>query len=69
MRALVAGGVAGLLLGIFVGLCLGRFAEVVQATGIGFGAGVGIFALGALVRSVVSFTDKAYSELKEQNKL
>jgi hypothetical protein len=69
MLAFSAGMAAGAVLGIFLGVYIGRFHEAVQATGIGFGAGLGIFALGALVRYVAGFTDKAFTELKESKKL
>ncbi len=69
MRAFWAGLVVGLAQGIFLGLYLGHIPEAVRATAIGFGAGLGIFALGALVRYIAGFTDKAFSELKEGKQL
>jgi purine-cytosine permease-like protein len=69
MQAFLAGLAVGVALGIALGLYIGRFPEAVQATGIGFGAGLGIFTLGALVRYVAGFTDKAFAEIKEGKKL
>ena len=65
MRGLLTGVILGLALGIFLGMYPGRFSVAVQATSVGFGAGIGVFSLGALVRGIAAMTDKTFSEMKE----
>jgi hypothetical protein len=65
MRGFLSGVAVGFLLGAFFGLFLGRFSSAILATGIGFGAGIGIFLLGAVIRYIAGLADKTFSEIKE----
>jgi xanthosine utilization system XapX-like protein len=65
MQFFVRGIVAGFLLGVIFGVLLSRIPEAVRAIGIGFGAGIGIFVLGVVVRWVGGLTDNTVSKIKE----
>lgn len=65
MRSLGIGVLVGIAIGIFIGVVIARFADTARAVGLGFGAGVGIFAVGAIVRVVAGLVDGESSKLKE----
>lgn len=65
MQTFIGGVLVGATLGVFLGIYFSNIPVALRATGIGFGAGIGIFAVGALLRYVADRTDKAFGRIKE----
>jgi len=64
VRTFIVGIAAGLILGVFFGIYLGHLRGAVQATALGFGAGLGIFALAALIRYLADHLDQVFGQIK-----